>query len=338
MKRIILSLLLSAVIYGAIAQATQEYRLDTTATPVSNSYYSHLTVIDGRMNPDLGYIQTGAFNTYRILTENISLKEQMTELFLKTIDNTAKDGNLILYLRNFSFAEITKATSEKGYFSFAADLYGSIGTGYILIEKMDTVVVVKGLDVTKKMLAESSNFYKHFIASALSKLPAGSEILSTEDIANTVTREKRKLPLYNVDTFTNGIYYSYETFKHQQPDYTNFELKYAGDMPMRISDKTTNKKITNTKNIYAIVDNNRIFLNTVKGFVPASKVNDDIVFKGYVNVNADQKDALVTSIMFGAIGAIIASSNNVELHDLMLDYNTGKFISAKNKSYPLLQK
>ncbi len=313
------------------AQAQTEYKLEPLGSPLENSNYNHLTVIDDRINPYLGFIQTGAFNKYRSLEDEMPLKQQMEEAFLTSIGKDSKNGDMILYLRNFSFAEVTKAFSESGYFAFAADIYGSNESGFSLLQKIDTVLEVRAMDVSKKMLEKGNAFYNHFITSNVQKLPESTEILTSNDIINTRHREKSIIPLYNTQTFTDGIYNTYESFKNQVPDDQNFQINYKNERPLTITAKDNPKKKIDSRDFYAIVDQNKIYINTSHGYVPLEKSADDFYFTGIGLTRPNSANIIMASVFFGALGAIVASSNSLTEQDFIIDYSTGNFISLPKK-------
>ncbi len=71
------------------------------------------------------------------------------------IDSTAGNNTPpVPVIRQLSFAEITGAMSEKGYCYLRAALYHKKDDGYGLVNTIDTVLLVKSMDVTKVIIQE----------------------------------------------------------------------------------------------------------------------------------------------------------------------------------------
>lgn len=115
------------------------------------SKFSKITVIDSRIDTtNVGIIQKGAFNKKALLKPTESLKKQIEKVFDNLILDKTGNGELLLNIRDFKFAEVTEAFSETGYCYLRADLFSKKDNVYTKIDFIDEVFEVNAMDVTKK--------------------------------------------------------------------------------------------------------------------------------------------------------------------------------------------
>ena len=125
----------------------------------------------------------------------------------------------MLNIRDYKFAEVTEAFSESGYCYFRADLFvKKDSVTYQKIDFIDEVFEVRAMDVTKKNIKNGSQKLLDFISRNLSNESLGEEF-TFEQIKDIMSIEKRKIPIYNTQTFTNGVYMEFFNFKENQRNY-----------------------------------------------------------------------------------------------------------------------
>ncbi|HMT74082.1 MAG TPA: hypothetical protein PKA77_08440 [Chitinophagaceae bacterium] len=320
---------------GLFSQMKSEpFDITIPDTVVKGSLYNRLTLVDKRTDTfSVGIIQKGAFNKRVRINTITPLQKQFSELLKYIIDSvSAKKGEMLLVLREFSFAEITGAFGEKGYFHLRGNLFEKDGQLYTEISGVDTVLVVTGLDVTKKMLAKGSRFFTDFIVSSLKEEPKGCGQFSFSQVDAIDSIEKSKLPLYTVTDFKNGAYRDFNSFVNQVPDDTTLIINYSKNGVLKsIEAKKKNGKYTDVElnKWYAFAYNNRLFISADYGVYPLEKKGDDFFFTGRASVPANSGDVIAASVFFGLIGVLAASGGSSADFYMKIDHRGGGFIRIR---------
>src|SRR5687768_10485031 len=123
---------------------TEDFQISLPEEKITGSLYNSIQLLDIRNDTaSLGIIQKGAFNKRVTVVAKTPLAIQFVNVVNAFTDNTAKSGELLLLLRQFNFAEVTGAMSEKGYFQFRAILFAIENGKYNKLGAIDTVVLVK---------------------------------------------------------------------------------------------------------------------------------------------------------------------------------------------------
>ena len=197
------ALLFTAIIVfvkiSAFAQNhNRKFEIGLPETKISGSYYNRIIFLDSRKDTtQIGIVQTGAFNRKANVIAKTPLALQFNALMNALIDSTAKEGELVLQLRQLSFAEITGAVSEKGYFHFRTNLYVKSGESYRPLNNIDTVIILKSSwDVTNGLFRNSSILINNFISNSLLQAPSPAGSLLFADIVNIDSTEKTTIKIY----------------------------------------------------------------------------------------------------------------------------------------------
>src|SRR5689334_3925025 len=104
-------------------RATEDYTITLPEQKISNSLYRNISYLDSRYDTsNMGIVQLGAFNRKARVIPKVPFSMQLTTVLQAMTDSSAKDGELLFQLRQFNFAEITGAMSERGYCYLRADL------------------------------------------------------------------------------------------------------------------------------------------------------------------------------------------------------------------------
>ncbi len=310
---------------------TQDFKIAMPEQKVENSLYNKISYLDSRYDiTNMGIIQLGAFNRKVKVVPEVAFEEQLYHILKALTDEKAKEGELLFQLRQFNFAEITGAMSEKGYCYLRANLYERANDSYKKIDAIDTVILVKSLDVTKKMMKKGSELITDFIASNLTKTGNDTISYSLADVQNIDNMEKRSLKLYTTATFSNGLYTTYESFRDQLPDKQPAEVEEKNGTIANV--KVVNEKgkfeKVSPKDIYAIVHNGNPFIATDYGYYPLQKTDDKFLFTGKAKTTASAGDVIAASFFFGIIGGLIAS-NAESKFEMMIDHTNGGFVRLR---------
>jgi hypothetical protein len=340
MARLIFLFFFGCVCFNlAIAQkATKDFEIDLPQQRVTHSLYNTIEYIDSRFDTsNMGIVQLGAFNKKARVVPVTPFHLQLQKV-LDSLTNKTEAGKetLLFQLRQLSFAEVTGAMSEKGYFYLRAALYQKQPEGYRPVSNIDTVLLIKSMDVTKGLFRNGSKLLNGFIADNLGKSNSGETPYSFTDIAHIDSIEKRKLKVYNVGTYTDGVYVTYQSFVNQIPDHTNMDVTLKRDTVSSVKAKGENDKMEKikSKNMYAVIHQGKIFIATDYGYYPAEKYNDDFLFTGKAKVAASSGDMIAAGVFFGIIGSLIAENAANATFEMKIDHVNGGFIRLREiKTY-----
>jgi hypothetical protein len=310
---------------------TEDFKITLPENKVTNSLYNSIRLSDIRNDTtDFGIVQKGAFNKRVNVVAETPLATQFSNVLNALVDNATKEGDLLLLLRQFSFAEIIGGMSERGYFQLRAVLFAKAGEVYSKLETIDTVVLVKSMDVTKKMFRLGSKTVAEFIAGNLTKEPAGDIVLSLEQLPLIDSFEKTKIPLYTSSTYTDGLFYTYLSFANQQPDETGVTIgfdKKGKVQKINYINKKGQKWDIENRFIYAFVYEGKPYISGEFTCYPLEKRGNDFYFTGKAN-DARSGDIMAAQFFFGIMGALMASSAT-SIFEMKIDHLSGGFIRVK---------
>lgn len=311
----------------------EDFSIAMPEQKVANSLYNHCRFIDGRRDTaDMGIVQLGAFNRKARVQPEKPIGQQVQTVFEQLLDSSAKEGEFVFLLRSLSFAEVTKATSEKGYVYLRANAFAKTAEGYKPLGRVDTVVLVKSLDVTRAMFRQGSKAITEFMGQHLVKAPDTGLVYNLAEVMALDSMEKRLLPVYNTATYTEGVYKSFAAFLQQQPEITNAVIKMNKDAvpeTVRIMNESGKQEKIKSKELYALVHQGKPYIATDYGYYPLEKKDDDFYFTGKAKVNANSGDVMMASFFFGIIGGLLASSPHDALFYMKVDHVGGGFVRIR---------
>lgn len=312
------------------AQHKQGFELDTPQIKIKNSLYNSIKLIDLRNDTaSMGFVQTGLMNRRAIVVPNKPLARQLSGLITAITDSSARHNELLLQLRQFAFAEVTGSFSEKGYCYVKAQLYANNADKYQLVGAIDTILLVKAMDVTGGILKAGSAIMGTFIADNLLKQASGVETYTRHEILNIDSVEKSKLKLYTTTTYTDGVYATYKSFSNQAPD-KQIVLEGYELYPDAVKAKDENGKLKKVQlsKIYAIVYQGKPYMATQYQYCPLKKVGTDFIFTGNVKVAASAAEQVTAGLLLGMIGSMMVS-NAEATYEMKIDHKDGTFIRLR---------
>jgi hypothetical protein len=249
------------------------------------------------------------------------------------IDETAKDGELLLLLRQFSLAEITGALSEKGYCYLRAVLFGPDNGQYLKLAAVDTVIVISSFDVTKALLRQGGGSITDFIKDNIRKQSADTIHYSLAEVASIDSIEKRRLPVYNTTEYRDGPYKTFNAFVSQQPESEELLMEFWKTKNIKSIQVKNNKGKfvkAETDQWYALVYKGQPYITTGYGVYPLEKRGDDFYFTGKAKTSASTGDVAAATFFFGIIGGLIASSaGSSAVFEMKIDHLSGGFIRIR---------
>lgn len=324
----------------SIAQKKMElFKIPIPKERITNSLYNSIRLLDIRKDTaDFGIVQKGAFNRRAKVIAKPEMAVQLSNLVNVVADSSMQSGELLLLLRQCSFAEIMGTTNEKGYFNFRAILFSHEGTWYKKVASIDTVMMVKAMDVTKKMFRHGSKIITDFITKHLSDHPTEDLSLAEDQLTDIDNVEKSILPLYTANTLANGIYYNFHSFVNQQPDESEISLSFnkTGQIEhiSHINNEGQMEKVKG-KSVYAVIFQDRPYISTKYGYYPLLKRGNDFYFTGKAS-DYTNSDVVTAEIFFGILGGLIAQSAT-SVFEMKLDHLSGGFIRIKEISQEISQ-
>jgi len=251
-------------------QRTEDFKINLPEQKIPGSFYKTISYLDARYDTtNMGIVQLGAFNKKAKVVPKIPFAGQLTGVMNSLTDSTAKDGELLFQLRQFSFAEVTSAMSEKGYCYLRATLFSKTDERYKKLHAIDTLILIKSMDVTRSLFRNGSKTIVDFIANNLLQNPVEEDYYSFSDIMHTDSIEKLKIPVYNTVAYTEGLYASFTSFTNQTPD-KQITAELKNDKLSAVKSGDENGKLTKVKpkNIYAVVYKGQPFIATEYGYYP----------------------------------------------------------------------
>ena len=312
-------------------KSTEDFKLSLPDQKISGSLYNKIKFIDSRYDTsNFGIVQLGAFNRKARVIPKTHLSQQLSDVLAALTDSTAGNGELLLYVTQFNFAEVTGAMSEKGYCYVRATLYSLNSNRYKKITGTDTVILIKSMDVTRALFRNGSKLITDLISQNLLKSPDNTESYSYNEVLRMDSIEKSKLKIYNTGEYTDGVYTTYETFKSQVPDkQATVEMKEGKISSVKTPGESGKMEKVKSKNIYAVIYQGHPFIATEYGYYPLYKRNDDFYFTGKAKTAAHTGDIIAAGIFFGIIGELIASNSADATFEMKIDHINGGFIRLR---------
>lgn len=329
------------VSHSGFAQKPEYIHIAPEHIKISGSIFSGVEVVDTRFDTVyMGFVQKGAFNRRAPIKLTQLMTDEVKESVSKLIANATKENNTALInIRSFFLSEFTGAMSERGTFIFKAGCYLKRGESYKFMFSVDTTIVVKAMDVTKKLLRAADEQFGLFVKRAatfdVTKIADG-QAYSFSDIQHIDEAEKKLIPVYNVDLPLKGLYAGFEDFKNNKPTETSFikeANKRTGEPSFfEVKEDSTKGKEFPRKNYYAICDGSRLYISTEYGLYPVTKKNYDFYFTGKAKETANTAEVAAASFMFGILGGMLASIPDKATFEFKIDHATGKFLPIKKIS------
>lgn len=336
MKKITLHVLifLSVPLVICAQKRTEDFQLNLPEKKINKSLYNSIRFIDGREDTALvGVINRGVLNDRVALITKQPFKDQVSSVFTALTDGSAKNGELVLHVRQFIMAEIHNGSlAGKGYCYMRANLFAGNNGIYRQLQSFDSVVAVKSTyDVTKDVLKTGSEVMNGFIASNLSKEPVGTEVYSLDDIYKIEFFEKKNLAVYQTDVYKDGVYRSFRSFVDQTPDgQITAKVKKNEIWDIFTSNKKGKKEKVWQKDTYAVVYNGVPYISTEFDYYPLHKKNGNIYFTGKARAIVFSADAIVTSTLFLVLlGGLLMPFYGEATFDMKIDHLNGGFIRLR---------
>ncbi|WP_338876995.1 hypothetical protein WBJ53_15165 [Spirosoma sp. SC4-14] len=277
------------------------------------SGFATVKVIDKRDSSGkqmIGIVQKGALNKPVKVVFNGELTDSLAAFF---IDQSANSNPLplVLILNELFISEAIDNMTEIGRFRLSLRLFiGKQSDQYSEIVAIDSLYTVKGLDVTKKLLRSISEQFCKISQLAAEKQPildTDAEKYTFKQLHYLDSLEKMKLPMYQTDHPSVGLYKNYKEFKQNTPGVTaelSIEERKNGFRVYIWDEKRKNKTKLPSTGLYAVSDGTTLLRATPLGFFKILKKGGDFYY-WRPQVNKSHHSLVPAAYMYGALGGLV---------------------------------
>jgi len=333
MKKVFYSTVFFALVALSSAQDKVKYfDLEYNDKKVDNSLYNKISFLDSREDTtSMGIVRVGTLNKEAIVRPNGNFQSQLENLLSKINGVNTAQNNLLFQLRRLKFVEKAGEGKEYGYCFFRANLFAVNGTTNSMISSIDTFIVVEASDVTKPLVDEGNNAIANFLKNALTLKANDNSSISMREIMSIDSIEKLKIKVYNVESYTNGVYKTFMAFKAQIPDYSLFSITFEDGEITEIKAKNRKGKIKKIKsdNVYAIVNNGKPFVSALFGYYPLVKNNNDFYFIADDKLNFIKGQIVKNSSIFSNTEYVYSPLPITSVFEIKIDHVNGKFMRVR---------
>ena len=305
--------------------------------------FDKVIVIDKREGKQmLGLVQLGGMNRMEQLKFQGSFTDSLAKFFLNS-DTLPENGReLVIVLYEIFASEKNDAVSESGRLKFSFRLFENIQPlKYEEILKVDSVYTVQAGDATKKLLRSVSERLCEISASVSEKKNIKFNSVasySIDELYMLDSLEKLSIPIYNTETFNEGVFMDYEHFKNNNPDSSDisFDTTANGKILVYKWDEIKKKKIKlKIGSFYAACDGKTIVKSTSLGLYNLEKIGFDFYYNGKTSFFTSANNAVFLGLMFGLTGFALASAvnNQEQLFHLKINYLSGHSIPISLPKY-----
>lgn len=285
------------------------------------SLYRVIAFFDSRQDTTIGTWLSGPDNKPVRLVLKTPVQPQLVNILNAYTDAGSGNGAILFQLKRFSFAEPARTR----YCYLSAAIYALKDEGYAKLASLDTTLVITYAAELPSVLAQEANqVIDDFIANAILLPATAAVVYKYDDLVHIDSVEKRKIPVYNTDTYAEGLYGTYNAFMNQRPDVKGeVKEKSDGKLSIRILDpKWEDPK--GLKHIFAVVYKGVPYVVTHYGDYPLQKQNDDFYFTGKLRVTPATDGKAGVDVSSGLMG-ILPSADKAD-YRVLLDHTTGEFI------------
>ena len=300
---------------------TSVFQLTAPSRQPVRSLYKIIAFFDSRQDTTIGTWLRGPDNKPVKLVLKTPVQPQLVSIMNAYTDAGSGNGAILFQLKRFSFAEPARTR----YCYLSAAIYALKDEGYAKLAGLDTTLVITSAAEFPSVLMQQGNqVIDDFIAKAIQLPPTTTVVYSYNDLVHIDSVEKRRIPVYNTNSYTEGLYGTYSSFMHQRPDVRGeVKEKSDGKLAVRILDpKWEDPK--GLAHIFAVVYKGVPYVVTHYGDYPLQKLNDDFYFTGKLRVTAATDGKTGVDVSSGLMG-IVPTADKAD-YRVLLDHTNGEFI------------
>jgi hypothetical protein len=288
------------------------------------SLYKTIIFFDSRQDTTIGTYLTGPDNKTVKLVLKATAQSQLVNILNAYTDAGSGNGAILFQLKRFSFAEPARTR----YCYLSAAIYALKDAGYVKLASLDTTLVItSAAEFPAELAQEGNQVIDDFIAKAILLPATDAVVYSYDDLVHMDSVEKRRIPVYNTNSYTEGIYGTYSSFMNQRPEVRGeVKEKSDGKLSVRILDpKWEDPK--GLVHIFAVVYKGVPYVVTHYGDYPLQKQNDDFYFTGKLRVTPATDGKAGVDVSSGLMG-VLPTADKAD-YRVLLDHTNGEFIHLK---------
>jgi len=272
-------------------------------------------VIDGRQfKNNIGTVQKGAFNRKVLADFETSLSEEFLNYFDVICPKQDDKPKIAIRINDLYISELTRAFSETGFASIVIDVIEFKNGESYIVGSYNAYTESNGMDVTNK--------HDERIKSVIQQCLNDYIKTSKEDKLNIIYDESLVTTLKKVDGVPEkGVYLSYSDVLQKRPvAIEDFEISNKSDKYYLLNKSSNSKEM----NYYGFSDGQFFYINVSKysnsNYYGKAEIIGDKYYLENVVYNPNNMAAM--TVMFGLVGALIASSDTSG--PMLIDCNTGQ--------------
>ncbi|MBK9285500.1 MAG: hypothetical protein IPM51_14445 [Sphingobacteriaceae bacterium] len=321
-------------LYNQSLSQTKEFTITIPESRDFTSQYKSIDLLDLRYDTlDNGFILSNRKKTNIVLS--LSFRNQLNKALYASDTANAKH-KLLLVLRKFKLVEKNDIDFEYGFCFMRAIIFANINEKYYRLQDFDTLITLNGTDVTDTLFHDASTNFVRLIEAGIEINPVDKIAYAYSDIVRIENDEKRIIPVYSTDKFTDGVYLSFHSFKNQKPDYAIEKIQYKWNTNPRI--KVKNKEgrlITLTGNdVFGFVDKGVPYACTDHGSCIIERKNNELFYAAKSKVTNDNAEYEISVAVAEKLGsatekALSAVKPPYGIFVSRIDYIDGSFMRVK---------
>jgi hypothetical protein len=285
------------------------------------SLYKMIAFFDSRQDTTIGTYLSGPDNKVVKLILKTTIQPQLVNILNAYTDAGSGNGAILFQLKRFSFAEPARTR----YCYLSAAIYALKDAGYAKLASLDTTLVLtSAAEFPSVLVQEGNQVIDDFIAKAILLPATDAVVYSYDDLVHIDSVEKRRIPVYNTNSYTEGLYGTYSSFMNQRPDVRGeVKEKSDGKLSVRILDpKWEDPK--GLVHIFAVVYKGVPYVVTHYGDYPLQKQNDDFYFTGKLRITPATDGKAGVDVSSGLMG-VLPTADKAD-YRVLLDHTNGEFI------------
>lgn len=332
-KKLILALLLFPTLIHAQKVLIFSSKLEKIDS--ANWGYNIDKVIDARSaitKNYLGRVQTGVFNSKNDAVLEKSLASELDKVIKSILPEVEDSMHLILKINRLKIWEQTFLATEEAYAFADFELILKRDTNYYLIDKHNGFIRKRsGWDVTGShlpnivlILKESLNAFQK--NQSWLKSDTTFQKLSIQDCLN------KNVPQITMDSVKQkGIYKHFGEFLDNNPKMPLAFTKVDGEKVLMVTDESGQRvALSRPDDVWGFCDGKDVFVGQSGNFFPIKFTNGKAQFKGY-DVQKQVKRQQTGAVLFGIIGAAVASASQGSKEWLEIDMDSGQTFPSKEE-------
>ena len=332
-NRVSLILFIFLFFFGNLTAQKNYLNFDTSESQALNHGAIDVELIDKRAdtNAVLGRIRVGLGNREKEIYSEQPLHQAIAnyyrDLSAKSKSNVAK---LLIVLRTFyAYEEKPGFSSETAKIKYSADYFISEnGLDFRLLGIVDTIIIVKGFDVTRKLMRT--------IPRSLFDLYEGLYVhqiqpneYNYQEVLNFENEEKKNLAAYNKPLPENAVFNTWEEFKQlkAKPNESVFIKRRLFKIAYKNSKGNTKTAPIIYAKVYAY--DGQLFYRIENSFYKLYQRDGDFFVTGKTSeFKSNNSNAFM---VFGLVGGILITSNSpsFETYEFKIGHRKGDLIPIK---------